>query len=540
MKRSPQQCRFLVCVLLSLLLSPPAFADGVYIGETAYKVPPSIPSQRAVLVHRDGTETLIIESALEAEGTQFGWIIPVPAQPTKFEKTSPGLLKTLSLTIQPEVVHEVGLALFVSCAVFLIVGIWSLILVFRKPENPGKTLAKVSLYVFLALTLFGIIMPMFGTLGIDIGTGYDVEVTDVQQVGSYEIAVLDANSPEGLNRWLQSNGFVTLNEDESSVVTDYISEGWCFIAAKLQRQGGGYSEPHPVAITFPIEKPVYPMRLTAFATDELYLEISVISDQVASSPLLTLECSDAYHLDQDAAKAFRYGREPVKAFVGQKFEQTIGHPAASSILWEGCVISKLVGVLGPKQMGEDIEFEMESPTPRQKRYYSYSGAFWTVLSIGILLWSAGMLVTTSHFYQRIKNQNGIVFYMRKVLLPVTLISALLALTIYAALDKTKVQTLSGAHPVLRRLMEMHWLDYPKREVIENHEGLARAGADELRGFVVQHFADSEVRNPYTGERMIEEDSPGNYTIFEDERGAVWRSYTSEGFPVDFVLAEEFK
>jgi hypothetical protein len=535
MKRSRPQC-FLACVLLLLPLSPGALADGIYIGETAYKVPPSIPSQLAILAYRDGTETLIIESALEAEGTQFGWIIPVPAQPTRFEKTSPGVLKTLSLAIGPKVIHETRGLRFFAFTMLFVVALWSIIIILWKPENPDRLFIRILLYTLFVLLFFS--MFMFH-LGVDIGMDYAVAVKDIQQVGSYEIAVLDANSPEGLNRWLQSNGFVTLNEDESSVVTDYISEGWYFIAAKLQRQGGGYSEPHPVAITFPFEKPVYPMRLTAFATDELYLEIAVISDQTVSTPLLTLECSDTYCLKPDAARAFGYGT-PLKALVGQKYEQMVGHPDASSVLWEGCVISKLAGVLGPKQMAKDLEFEMGPATHKQKRYFSYTAALWTAVSMGIVLWSLAMLVTTSHFYQRIKNQNGIVFYMRKVLLPVTLISAVLALAIYAALDKTRVQTLSGSHPALRRDIEMGWLDYPMKEATENHEELAHVGADELREFVAQHYADSDIRNRYTGERIIEEDSPGNYTIFEDERGVVWRSYTSEGFAVDFVLAEEFK
>ncbi|MHC4418082.1 MAG: hypothetical protein ACYSU6_05790, partial [Planctomycetota bacterium] len=74
------------------------YADGKFFAERAYKVPPAIPSQRAILIHKDGTEKLIIESALQGEGKEFGWVIPLPAKPTEFEKVSPGLIKTLSLT----------------------------------------------------------------------------------------------------------------------------------------------------------------------------------------------------------------------------------------------------------------------------------------------------------------------------------------------------------------------------------------------------------------------------------------------------------
>ena len=86
--------------------SPLARADGVYISERAYLKPPAIPAQRAMLVFRNNTEKLVIESDLDGPGQRFGWIIPLPARPTRIEKTSPGLLHTLSLTLQPKIIHS--------------------------------------------------------------------------------------------------------------------------------------------------------------------------------------------------------------------------------------------------------------------------------------------------------------------------------------------------------------------------------------------------------------------------------------------------
>jgi len=92
-------------VLLSLLfVYQLSYADGVYIPAARKKIP-DIPVQRALVKYQGGTETLIIESTLDGEGGDYGWIIPVPNQPTKFDKVSPGLLKTLSLQIQPKIHH---------------------------------------------------------------------------------------------------------------------------------------------------------------------------------------------------------------------------------------------------------------------------------------------------------------------------------------------------------------------------------------------------------------------------------------------------
>ena len=80
------------------------YADGKYFPEKAYKAAPAIPSQRAILVYRNGIEKLVIESSLYGKGQEFGWVIPLPSKPTEYEKTSPGLIKTFSLVLQPDII----------------------------------------------------------------------------------------------------------------------------------------------------------------------------------------------------------------------------------------------------------------------------------------------------------------------------------------------------------------------------------------------------------------------------------------------------
>ena len=75
------------------LIAGTVLADGKYYPEKAYKVSPAIPSQSAILIYRDGIEKLIIQSALEAQGQKFAWIIPLPSKPTEFEEATPWVLK---------------------------------------------------------------------------------------------------------------------------------------------------------------------------------------------------------------------------------------------------------------------------------------------------------------------------------------------------------------------------------------------------------------------------------------------------------------
>jgi hypothetical protein len=105
-------------------------ADGKFIPEIGVK-PPDMPIQRALVKYRDGIETLVIEATFEGEGKNFGWIIPVPSIPQKFERVSPGFLNTLSFQLNYKIKHrpyELGVFIFMvvvlalNCFTFILTG----------------------------------------------------------------------------------------------------------------------------------------------------------------------------------------------------------------------------------------------------------------------------------------------------------------------------------------------------------------------------------------------------------------------------------
>jgi len=72
--------------LLSLLFAYHfSYADGFFIPKARKKMP-KIPVQRALVKYQGGTEALIIESTLNGDGGNYGWIIPVPSLPKKIDK----------------------------------------------------------------------------------------------------------------------------------------------------------------------------------------------------------------------------------------------------------------------------------------------------------------------------------------------------------------------------------------------------------------------------------------------------------------------
>src|SRR5690349_6150137 len=98
--------RLLATWLVWLVLLPAtAFGDGGFIPATALQRV-QIPDQRALIHFADGTETLVIDTAFKGEGTNFAWIIPVPAIPT-VETATTGLFTTLQIIFQPRIVHGV-------------------------------------------------------------------------------------------------------------------------------------------------------------------------------------------------------------------------------------------------------------------------------------------------------------------------------------------------------------------------------------------------------------------------------------------------
>ena len=128
---------FILVFLCVLCVCEFSFADGFYVPEVRQKLP-DIPVQRALVKYRDGAETLMIESTLNGSGKNFGWVIPVPGQPLRLEKLSPGLLKTLSAQIGPSINHFrpdrgiFGVPILVFFAILIAIGCFSVILWGKK------------------------------------------------------------------------------------------------------------------------------------------------------------------------------------------------------------------------------------------------------------------------------------------------------------------------------------------------------------------------------------------------------------------------
>ncbi|MHC4740765.1 MAG: DUF2330 domain-containing protein, partial [Planctomycetota bacterium] len=427
-------------LFFALLGETRVYGDGKYFPKRAYKTAPAIPAQRAILTFKDGTEKLIIESDLKGEGKEFAWIIPLPARPTDFKEVSPGLFKTLSLNIQPEIIHDLIGPLTPLSGLACIVTLGSVLSISKRPK---QRIFRLLLLLLAIIFLGGLCMPMLSVRGVQlVRTGQDrgVTVHEVREVGSYQLSVLEADNADFLSKWLEENDYVALTAEEKPVITDYIRDGFCFVAARLRREADGYSRPHPLAMTFPCKAPMYPMRLTGTVGSDVYLELYVIAEKQVHGANMSVEVSDTFDFDLDAKGAIG-DKEPLSGFVGSTYRQHIGHPDAAAHLWDGCMITRLEGMLGPEQMKEDFAIQLKPGEPQRKYYYSYAGARQQASIVFLLIWCLFLPVSIAVLNRKIARAPRKATIGIRIFAATTAFSLIVSSATYLSLTKVSARTL---------------------------------------------------------------------------------------------------
>lgn len=350
---------FQFCIVLALSMlaaAPAALGNGGYFPLQAVEAKPTIPNQRALIVHRDGVETLVVESMFQSDSPQVGWVLPLPAEPTGIAKADPGVLVTLARQTGPKLVHDIGFTAQGIAGLVLILLPAIALLASRRPARIGEA----ALYVLLAGVGVSCLLPSLGDGGAGIG---EVDVSATQRVGSYDVSVLRADDPDALSRWLETNNLRPLDGQARAIVDDYIARGWCFAAARLARKPGGEpAAPHPLQVTFPAEAPVFPMKLTAIAGGTTQVDLYVIADGGASAMHFEPILRDRYKL--------KPAHDDKGPWLAAEEYSRIGLPDVANLAWDGCTVTHLRGRLAPAQMGQDVLLSIAPAEPMRLRQYT--------------------------------------------------------------------------------------------------------------------------------------------------------------------------
>jgi hypothetical protein len=182
----------------------------------------SVARERALIVHKDGRERLVMSYDLLARGAQPAVVLPVPARPV--------------VTSVPDPFEYLEAA-----------------------TRPAERVEK-----------------RYGGGGDGATAGAPpVDVIDRKTIGGFDVTRIAGASDAGaLKRWLDSHGYKT-PAGAGPILAGYARRGWSFVAVRLP--DGGSGRLRPLAVAFTSARPVYPMQLDRLASSPVTLDLWIVS-----------------------------------------------------------------------------------------------------------------------------------------------------------------------------------------------------------------------------------------------------------------------
>ena len=360
-------------VVLGLLFAAggSAWADGMYFSPVPD--PPSIPTQRAMIVWRDGVETLVVESTVKTASPDLGWVLPLPAEPRSLDVMDAGTLTCMASCQRPELLS--GQPRFMPGPLWTAAGLVTLVVVLHlvlvRKWNGWR-------YVQMLLCCFLVGAGYWHGFGRWDGEGQwtelsakghaaggGIEVSGETRIGNYTATVLRAKSSAALDEWLWGNGLLKLDPAARKIVDEYIAAKWCFVVARL-RKDVSQATPQPIVARFATAGPVYPMRLTALNRATTHVDLYVVADRQAQAPGFECIAADTYAPTNERSYSitFDYRHDRWGAhYRAKKLDLKVGNPDVGELMWDGCVLTALAADMPPENMASDIAISMAPLQP---------------------------------------------------------------------------------------------------------------------------------------------------------------------------------
>jgi len=498
-----------------------ACADGkVFSQVTAVKT--TTPDQRALLHFANGTETLVVETTFVGTGTNFAWVVPLPAAPeiTAVPRT---LFTNLEALFRPEIIHKQAhwWALMVGLAVFFVT-------LFRKAGQRGGIrgwlLLTGALSLMILVALPGLVKSR-GALGISIEQ-IGVQILARQTVGVFDTVTLSSPDGAALTRWLNEHGFA-VPAAAAPVIADYAKQGWVFAAAKLSRPDAtGKTSPHPLAFKFKTDRAVYPLRLTGVENDRCLVELYVFGESRAELPGFKVEqCFERDFAEEIASEGkhawgidWRVVREPAPG------ELRIRHPGLRSLVAGATVGTKLIGTLDAAGMSHDSYPTWVSFERQLASYYSREAAGTRAMNLGV----AVLILTLPCVGFWLWRSDG--KWTPRLFAQVLGCAIAAGMACYGALPKVKVEVRRDRYVRLSwRASQFNQLQFRLSELAQDlHAVTVRGSLPELwtlpdLGSAFEDEVGLEERkqlmtNLLTGEPLREEATPGNLLFRRTDAG----------------------
>jgi len=508
----------LICLFLALLGSP-AWADGIVFAKA---VPTTTPDQRAMLQFSNGVEQLVIETSFVGTGTNFAWVVPLPATP-KVEEVSTNFFEYLNLAYQPKLVQSSD-------------GWWFLFLLVGYPISTGVWAwrRKSSCRLIWWLGLNGIpcfclliILPCFvAARAVAAPTpASSVEVRNRQRVGTYDTVTLAGTNGSALVAWLNSNGFNT-PPSALPIISNYATQGWVFVAAMIHRDARTDigTCPHPLGFTFNTERPVYPLRLTGVENPGCKIELSVFGPSRAETPGFHVEyCGQPSTIEVSTNENIGNWRTQMELFgwfPAGSYE--IGNEELRRWVSPGVVTTKLAGALTTQDMQADAWLKWVPFDPAYPVLYSHQAANYRALD-----WVCGIavpgLLALQVLSPRLRRKTVI-----QGCLAVILLGAVGGGIRYATTESVKV--VYGGGP-FRARNNFEMLDSCLAYETSNWTNGRSMTDDQCLALLNKDFDFTNgVQNPFTGQPLRCEPTAGNITLQHSTNGETVFWYDIHAIP----------
>jgi hypothetical protein len=494
-------------ILSTLLLSTRVRADGVYVPEMAYPTMPAIPLQRALISYHEGMETLIVESTFQSPARNVGWILPMPAKPTKLALADGGMLTSVSMSMRPQITHDLhGIWGFLVSILVASIPPAAVIILTQDPKKRRRRI-MITCLLYLLVLLPSILLPM---LGREEAVSAMPDVLSSQRLGDYQVTVLRADDADALSNWLKTNGLTPLSAAAKPIIDDYASRKWYFLVARLSQDATGPATPMPIAATFPASAPVFPMKLTALADTTTRVELMVVGDREAIAQGFHCVAADSFQL--------RDGRTPFEGATAADYYEAsytgliIGSPDAQPWMWDGCTVTNLTADLSPSQMSGDVPIGLTDLLVYRDHFYSTEGRLEIIASIlligGIIsLAIASYVFTGCRRPSRRQIRASLAFV---ALIPIAAVIAYVELPVVpvhaSRVFMNDLRFRSNALGAMPNILDSNWVDE----------------------FLNRLQKDGEDINPYTGSRRQLGRTPGNFSTREIADRTYFCIYDADG------------
>jgi len=292
----------------------PSSADGVFVKSIPPVDPrahaPDItePQQKALIIHSDGIEQLVLQVSFKGDASDFAWIIPTPSRPKVFPVNAP-------------VFHWLGQMTSPRARFF------SLPLVLPFSRARGRQSAG--------------------------SANLDVQVFREETVGVYDVSVLGAGNADDLFQWLRNRKY-QVPAALVPLAADYIRRGWVFTAVRVSADRQGTATPklqqgalQSLKLVFSAPEPIYPLKISSLNSGKTEVLLYVAAENWVEAPGMTADCRLDYLTALNRAGILRTPRNQHRILFDEEaaWKYDIAPPAR---------LTKLRATFTPEQMVADI------------------------------------------------------------------------------------------------------------------------------------------------------------------------------------------